>query len=128
MRAIASVVEYPLNYVEQLQIARYQVGGKFDAHFDAFNPLTALGKRQLSKNGQKIITALLYLNNVSSGGATFFPMLNIKITPSEGTLLIFENCKKDSDERHLLAKHEGCIVNEGEKGIATLWFLEKSQY
>ncbi|SFC99426.1 prolyl 4-hydroxylase [Bacillus sp. 491mf] len=42
-------------------------------------------------------------------------MLNIKIAPSEGTLLIFENCKKDSDERHLLSKHEGCLVNEGEK-------------
>ncbi|ENQ3106066.1 hypothetical protein ACEOWJ_002067 [Bacillus cereus] len=48
---ITSVVGYLLNYAEQLQIARYQVGGKFDAHFDAFNPLTSLGKRQLSKSG-----------------------------------------------------------------------------
>ncbi|EEL51751.1 2OG-Fe(II) oxygenase [Bacillus cereus] len=127
-KRIASIVELPLNYAEHLQIARYQVGGKFNAHFDTFNPSTELGKMYLSENGQRIITALLYLNNVSAGGETSFPLLNIQVAPSEGTLLVFENCKKNSNERHALSIHEGCAVHEGEKWIATLWFHEKSQY
>lgn len=125
---ISSIVEYPLNYAEQLQIARYQVGGKFNPHFDTFDPLTQVGKTLLSQKGQRIITALLYLNNVSAGGETSFPLLNIQVAPSEGTLLVFENCKKNSNERHSLSIHEGCAVHEGEKWIATLWFHEKSQY
>nr|WP_243521112.1 2OG-Fe(II) oxygenase [Bacillus pseudomycoides] len=69
-----------------------------------------------------------YLNNVSSSGETSFPLLNIKVAPSEGVLLVFENYKKDSNERHLFSKHEGCLVHDGEKWIATLWFHERNQY
>ncbi|NDI35017.1 prolyl hydroxylase family protein [Chengkuizengella sediminis] len=125
---IASIVKYPLNYAEQLQVVRYKVGGKFNAHFDSFDTFTQLGRTTISQSGQRIITALIYLNNVSLGGETLFPDLDIKVTPSEGTLLVFENCKKDSNKRHLFSKHEGCLVKEGEKWIATLWFHEKSQY
>lgn len=85
-------------------------------------------RKNISENGQRIITALLYLNNVPSGGETFFTLLNIKVTPPKGSLLIFENYKNKTNERHLSSIHEGCLVKEGEKWIATLWFHEHEQY
>ncbi|OZI11829.1 2OG-Fe(II) oxygenase [Bacillaceae bacterium SAS-127] len=125
---ISATVDSPLNYAEKLQVARYTAGGKFNAHVDCFDPWTQMGRSHIEKHGQRLITALLYLNNVDSGGATLFPRLNISVTPSEGRLLVFENCTKGTNRSHLLSLHEGCLVNEGEKWIATLWFHEKAQY
>ncbi|MCU4786084.1 2OG-Fe(II) oxygenase, partial [Bacillus cereus] len=125
---IACIVNSPLNFAEDLQVARYQVLGKFSAHFDSFDNSTEIGRKSIMENGQRIVTALLYLNDVSFGGETFFPVLNIKVPPAAGSLLVFENCRKKSIERHLSSIHEGCLVTEGEKWIATLWFHEQKQY
>lgn len=121
---IAAIVGQPLNHAEQLQIVRYQVGGKFDVHFDSFNLSTKLGKEFYSRGGQRIITAILYLNTVSTGGETFFPELSLEIAPSQGNLLVFENCRKETNQAHPLSKHGSRPIKEGEKWIATLWFRE----
>ncbi|KEK26449.1 prolyl hydroxylase family protein [Bacillus gaemokensis] len=125
---IASIMTLPLNHAEPLQAARYEVGGKFDAHMDCYNTGTEYGRERVEHGGQRIYTAILYLNVVEAGGETVFPSLNLTVTPSEGKLLIFENCKRGTNEPHPLSMHEGCAVHEGEKWIATLWFREKPQY
>lgn len=121
---IASIVELPLHHYEQLQIVRYHIGGKFDAHYDCFDLNTEIGREAASRSGQRIFTAILYLNTVNAGGETFFPQLNLQISPSEGKLLIFENCKRGSTEPHPLSMHAGLPVKIGEKWIATLWFRQ----
>ncbi|MFT9847786.1 prolyl hydroxylase family protein [Aneurinibacillus sp. REN35] len=125
---MASLVKKPLTHAEQLQIARYQVGGKFEAHFDCYDLSTKPGRMYFEQGGQRLCTAILYLNTVGAGGETCFPGLDLQITPKEGDLLLFENCKKGTNEAHPLSLHEGRAVNEGEKWIATLWFREKNQY
>lgn len=97
-------------------------------HLDCYNTGKEYGRNQVDYGGQRINTTILYLNTVTSGGETFFPSLNITITPSEGKLLLFENCKKGTNEPHPMSLHEGSMVHEGEKWIATLWFREKRQY
>lgn len=125
---IASIVGRPLHYAEMLQVARYQVGGKFDAHFDAYFPSTEPGKAYLFEGGQRILTALLYLNTVKEGGETCFPELSLEVSPNQGNLLVFENTIKETNEAHPLSIHAARPVKEGEKWIATLWFREKPQY
>ncbi|MGG3449164.1 prolyl hydroxylase family protein [Domibacillus aminovorans] len=125
---MASIIGKPLHHAEKLQIARYKVGGKFGEHLDCYDPLSKAGKHYIDQNGQRLYTALLYLNTVKEGGETFFSELNVHVTPSEGTLLIFENCKKNTNESNPLSRHGARPVNEGEKWIATLWFCEKPQY
>ncbi|WP_459499201.1 prolyl hydroxylase family protein [Bacillus sp. C1] len=125
---IASIMGLSLNHAEPLQAARYEVDGKFLAHLDCYNTGIEYGRNQVEQGGQRIYTAILYLNKVDKGGETFFPSLDITITPSEGKLLVFENCKRGTNEPHPLSLHEGCAVQEGEKWIATLWFREKPQY
>jgi prolyl 4-hydroxylase len=126
---VASIVNKPLTHAEQLQVVRYQVGGKFDAHYDTFSPSTQLGRTYLSNGGQRIVTALLYLNSVTTGGGeTFFPSLNFEVAPKEGSLLVFENCIKNTDHPHHLSLHGSRPLTKGEKWIATLWFREKPRH
>ncbi|WP_226536841.1 prolyl hydroxylase family protein [Fictibacillus halophilus] len=123
---IASIAGQPLSHAEQLQIVRYQVGGRFDAHLDTFSPSTPLGRKYLENGGQRILTALLYLNTVrGAGGETFFPSLNFEVAPSQGNLLVFEDCYKNTNQPHPLSLHGSHPLRAGEKWIATLWFREK---
>ena len=125
---IASIVGQSLNYAEKLQIVRYQPGGKFDAHFDTFESSSKQGREYLLKGGQRIYTAILYLNTVNAGGETFFPALSLEVSPIQGNLLVFENFNKETNQVHSLAKHGSRPLKEGEKWIATLWFRGKPQY
>lgn len=45
--------------------------------------------------GQRVATVLIYLNTVSEGGGTFFPKLNVRFLPQEGTALVFFPCSID---------------------------------
>ncbi|MBU7314844.1 2OG-Fe(II) oxygenase [Paenibacillus oleatilyticus] len=125
---LAALVGRPLHYAESLQIARYGVGGKFGAHFDTYDLNTVDGKRFYDQGGQRLYTALLYLNTVDAGGETYFPELNLDIAPSEGALIVFETCKRGTNESHPLSLHGSRELREGEKWIATLWFRERPQY
>ncbi len=125
---IASIAGQPLNHAEDLRVIRYRVSGKFDAHFDSFDSSTRLGKEHITKGGQRILTALLYLNTVHAGGETFFPALSLDVLPSQGDLLIFENCRKGTIAPHPLSKHGSRPLKDGEKWISTLWFRDRRQY
>jgi prolyl 4-hydroxylase len=125
---IASIVGRSLVYAEQLQVARYRIGGKFNAHFDSFELSTASGKKYLEEGGQRLITAILYLNDVDEGGETAFPELDLSVAARQGDMLIFENCRRSTNERHPQSLHEGRPVKKGEKWIATLWFRERPLY
>ncbi|WP_127488574.1 2OG-Fe(II) oxygenase [Paenibacillus ehimensis] len=125
---LAALVGQPLHYAEHLQIARYGAGGRFGAHFDTYDLNTVAGKQFYDEGGQRLYTALLYLNTVEAGGETYFPELNLDIAPSEGNLIVFENCKRGTNERHPLSLHGSRELREGEKWIATLWFRERPQY
>ncbi|MBL4963932.1 prolyl hydroxylase family protein [Bacillus halotolerans] len=121
---IAAIVDRPINHAEHLQIARYQIGGKFDVHSDCYDLNTVAGREAAFQNGQRIVTAMLYLNTPDMGGETFFPELNLQISPSEGKLLVFENCKRGSTEPHPCSIHAGLPVKKGQKWIANLWFCQ----
>ncbi|WP_442597174.1 2OG-Fe(II) oxygenase [Neobacillus sp. D3-1R] len=125
---IATIVGQPLNHAEKLQIVRYQTGGKFDIHFDSFSSTSKLEREYLLKGGQRILTAILYLNTVNAGGETFFPSLSLEVSPTQGSLLVFENCIHSTNQAHPLSMHGSHPLKEGEKWIATLWFREKPQY
>ncbi|MBT2286076.1 2OG-Fe(II) oxygenase [Paenibacillus polymyxa] len=121
---IAAIVDRPLHHDEHLQIVRYQIGGKFEVHSDCYDLNTVKGREAAFQYGQRIFTAILYLNTPNVGGETFFPQLNLQISPSEGKLLVFENCKRGTTEPHPLSIHASLPVKKGQKWIATLWFCQ----
>jgi len=58
-------------------------------HFDAFDLSNEDGRRFAQNGGQRIITVLVYLNDVQVGGSTFFPIINLNIQPRRGMALVF---------------------------------------
>ena len=123
--AICSLVGLPLQQTEMLHVVKYAAGGEYRAHFDAYDLTTARGQRCTERRGQRLATAIAYLNDDFEGGETYFPRLDIRIVPKAGALLVFDNvgdCLIKPDPRSL---HAALPVTKGEKWIATSWFREK---
>lgn len=120
---ITNIVNKPLENAENFQVLYYSKNQKYEYHYDAF-PLdnSDKAKRCLRKGGQRLLTALIYLNNVIQGGETEFKNLNIKITPKIGRILVFENTINNSLKKHPDSLHSGKQVIEGEKYVINLWF------
>ena len=53
---------------ESIQVLRYEIGQKYDAHFDYFHD-----KNNLKRGGHRIATVLMYRTDVKKGGETVFP-------------------------------------------------------
>jgi hypothetical protein len=80
------------HFQEPTQVARYITGQFYQSHLDALdNP---------GHDGQRIGTVLMYLNNVPSGGGTFFNELNLRVQPKEGSAVIFFPAKMDGTIDH----------------------------
>ncbi len=92
--------------LDALVIKRYQPGpvDAFQLHFDALGPVA-----------NRYLVFLWYLNDVSEGGETHFPMLNLRIQPKAGRLLMFPP--------YWMFQHEGCAPQSGDKYIFSTYFL-----
>ncbi|MFC3051725.1 2OG-Fe(II) oxygenase [Kordiimonas pumila] len=124
---IAGLVGLPLSHAESFQLIRYGINAEYKAHFDAFQPGTEAGDRNMKRGGQRLTTVLGYLNTVKKGGGTEFPKLKIKIAAERGKLLVFHNCYDGTTNRHPNSLHAGCPVIDGEKWAFNLWFREANR-
>jgi prolyl 4-hydroxylase len=120
---IAEVTGTPVPNGEGIQILNYAGGGEYRPHFDYF-PDNAGGRVHTAHGGQRIITVIMYLNDVKAGGATILPDINLSVYPKKGSALYFSyfNSKGQVDPSTL---HGGAPVVEGEKWIATKWIREQ---
>ncbi|KAH8280883.1 hypothetical protein KR054_003105 [Drosophila jambulina] len=104
---------------EALQLVNYGIGGQYEPHFD-FMEKTSDWK------GNRLLTALFYLNDVPLGGATAFPFLHLAVPPVKGSLLVWYNLHR-SLHKDFRTKHAGCPVLQGSKWICNEWFHEGGQ-
>jgi prolyl 4-hydroxylase len=124
---VSDLVGLPLNQAESFQVVHYGPGQEYRAHYDAWDASTESGRRCMARGGQRLVTTLLYLNDVEAGGATGFPQLALEVQPVAGTLLLFHNCGWDTTSRpHPSSLHGGLPVVAGEKWAANLWFRERA--
>jgi len=122
---VAAALELPLNHAEAFQVIHYGVEQQYKAHFDSYDLATERGQRCTARGGQRLRTALGYLNDVDGGGETEFPKLGIKVSPKFGRLLIFSNVVMGTTDIHPHSLHAGCPVEAGEKWAFNLWFHER---
>ena len=108
---------------ETMQGQRYAPGQRFRAHHDYFHQSQAYWADMQKSGGQRTWTAMIYLNDVEEGGATWFPQAGIRIAPKRGLLLAWNNMKADGSPNELTL-HEGMPVVAGVKYIITKWFRE----
>ena len=125
---IANMVGHPLENAEEFQIVHYNVGEEFMSHMDGWQQD---GSEEhffnFERGGNRLLTALVYLNTVEEGGGTQMTKLNKIIKSEQGKMLVFEDCYKGTNERHPMSEHAGMPVIRGEKYAFNLWFKECPQ-
>ena len=85
-KRIQNLTKVPFDHGEMLQVVHYNIGGFFNSHCDyILDPKSPFVSR--------MITFLIYLNDVEEGGETLFPNLGIGIIPKKGRALLWYNCK-----------------------------------
>ena len=120
----SAMVGMPLENAEKFQLIHYDQSQEYQAHFDAFDPSMPRGQRNWVRGGQRLVTLLVYLNEVEGGGHTVFPKLDLSIAPVPGKALVFHNCYPNTHRRHPQTLHAGAPVDSGYKWAFNLWFRE----
>eukprot|EP01061_Rhynchopus_euleeides_P037318 TRINITY_DN633_c0_g2_i1.p1 TRINITY_DN633_c0_g2~~TRINITY_DN633_c0_g2_i1.p1 ORF type:complete len:517 (+),score=233.08 TRINITY_DN633_c0_g2_i1:32-1582(+) len=129
MARILATTGFGVHDHEALQVLRYQMNQKYDAHHDYFDPQLYGGQKT-----NRAITCFIYLDDVEEGGETWFPRANkgpnpanysacdtgLKAKPVKGSTACFYDMRPDFslDEYSL---HAGCPVLKGTKWGGTLW-------
>jgi hypothetical protein len=119
---ISELVGIPLAHAETFQVVHYNKGQEYGAHYDAHDLGTVMGQNFCRHGGQRAVTALVYLNDVSEGGATYFPNIDISIPAREGRMAIFHNTLPGTADIHPKSLHAGMPVVDGEKWAFNIWF------
>ncbi|CAK7330075.1 unnamed protein product [Dovyalis caffra] len=133
-RKIAKATMIPQSHGEAFNILRYEIGQKYDSHYDAFNP-----DEYGPQSSQRVASFLLYLSTVEEGGETMFPFENgssvisgfdykqcvgLKVKPQQGDGLLFYSLFPNGTiDRTSL--HGSCPVIKGEKWVATKWIRDQ---
>ncbi|XP_071696207.1 probable prolyl 4-hydroxylase 10 [Rutidosis leptorrhynchoides] len=133
-KRIADFTFLPVENGEGLQVLHYEVGQKYEPHYDYF-----LDQFNTKNGGQRIATVLMYLSDVEEGGETVFPAAKgnisdvpwwnelsecgkegLSVKPRMGDALLFWSMKPDAslDSSSL---HGGCPVIKGNKWSSTKW-------
>ena len=125
---ISKLVQIPSSHSEAYQVVHYENSQEYQPHLDTFDPNNQGYSPYLKNGGQRVVTALAYLNDVIEGGETVFPNLDKSVTPEKGKIVIFHLCKKGTYEPNPDALHGGKPVTKGEKWAFNLWFREKEVF
>ena len=115
---IASQIGAPLPCLEMPQVLHYDVGQEFVLHCDFLDP--QLLRDEIARNGQRVATVIIYLNEDFEGGQTSFPHLRIDHRGKTGDALVFGNVDAagNPDPR---TQHAGCPPTQGEKWVFSQW-------
>ena len=127
---ICGVVGCREEATEFFHVVRYRAGTheQYKPHLDAHDMSTSRGKRATARGGQRLVTALLYLNTISveNGGCTVFTELGLRCASRRGRLLVFHNCRAGSKDPDPRLRHAGEPVVSGsdDKWICNKWVRE----
>ncbi len=113
---IAATVGVPLDRLEAFSVLHYAVGQEAKEHADYIDPAAAGAAEQIARSGQRVATALLYLNDDYTGGETEFPQLGISHRGKAGDVLVFFGTDENGvpDPRSI---HAGRPPRSGEKWV-----------
>lgn len=120
---MAVLAEAEPSRAEPLAVLCYEPGQEYKPHYDWLGS-GSLARDPLRHAGDRVITALGYLNTPQAGGATYFPRLDIRVPARQGQILVFFNVDTAGTPA-MLSQHTGEPVLAGSKWLASLWIRER---
>ena len=121
---ISSLVGIDPAYGEFAQGQRYETGQQFKAHHDYLREDQPYWDRQRMIGGQRTWTVMVFLNAPEQGGETYFPRLDLTITPRQGSLVAWNNLDRRGAPNPATL-HQGRLVTSGRKYIITKWYRQR---
>ncbi|BBN11699.1 prolyl 4-hydroxylase [Marchantia polymorpha subsp. ruderalis] len=130
---MAKATMIPRAHGEAFNVLRYELGQKYNSHYDVFNP-----EEYGPQKSQRMASFLLYLSDVEEGGETMFPFENyqnmnmgydykqcigLRVKPKQGDALLFYSMFPNGTF-DAAALHGSCPVVAGEKWVATKWIRD----
>lgn len=109
-RRIAAASGTDVAQGEPLQVLRYAPGQQYRPHLDAVPGMA----------NQRILTALVWLNDNYEGGETAFLGSGLKVKGRRGDLMVFANSLPDG-RPDPATRHAGAPVTKGVKLLASRW-------
>ncbi len=121
---IASITALAVNAMEAPTILHYEPGQQFEAHHDFLDPAAPGYARTIQKQGQRVLTFLLCLNEDYEGGETDFPVLKRRFKGKKGTALFFWNVSPEGiiDKSTM---HAGLPPTKGKKWLLSQWIRDR---
>jgi hypothetical protein len=125
---ICSELNWEYNRLEPMGIVRYHKGEEYKPHYDDFGPIYFYHRKYSDANklniaGNRVSTAIIYLNDDYTGGETEFILTGNIVIPETGKLIAWNNI--DSQGRRIdNALHCGRMVEKGTKYIVSVHLRE----
>jgi prolyl 4-hydroxylase len=125
LKRICEVLNYPVENSEGIQVVKYERGGYYKEHYDTYNQNNEISAVFDEQGGHRVLNILIYLNENFIGGTTRFPRLDMDITPTKNSGLVFYLLDKQQKKCHPKSLHAGMPVIDGCKIIANIWIRER---
>ena len=116
VQRLQDLLQISAQHFEPLQLLQYEEQQFYGPHSD-------FASREITRRpGPRVYTLLFYLNDVPAGGETYFPELNLTVTPRAGRAILWSNCQNDNvHQRDPLAFHQAWPVQTGVKYAGNVW-------
>lgn len=116
---MSAVSGLPEKWMEGPSVLHYAPGEQIRDHYDFVDPnSTPDYAAEIARNGQRIVTFIVYLNDDYDGGETVFPQLGLAHKGVRGEGILFVNALPDlSPDKRMI--HAGRPTTRGEKWIVT---------
>ncbi len=115
---MSAACRLPMCNMEAPAVLHYALGEQITDHFDFVDPETPDYAKEIARNGQRVVTFLVYLNDDYEGGQTGFPKLGFSHKGRRGEGLFFVNALPDM-QPDLRMMHTGGPPTRGEKWIVS---------
>jgi len=111
------------NTQESFNLLKYDPGDLVVPHVDGYNFIDSeFNGEQKPEMLQRVMTTIVYLNDIDSGGETYFPKLDVTIQPRRGRMVIWHNCGSDARRQHPDSVHQGFTpLTETKYVLSVFW-------
>lgn len=120
LQRAAALCGVPLSHLEAPQVVRYRPGERYQPHMDSEGA------------HHRHWTLLLYLNDPGGGGATAFPLLDLKVLPAPRTAVFWENLRTEAGHpdpvRNYFTVHDGQAPTGSEPKFAVNLWVRAAPY
>jgi prolyl 4-hydroxylase len=118
---IHNTLKLPYSYIEAIDIYNYETGQYLDLHHDY--PYDPKKIDYYKFGGDRVGTAILWFNDDFTGGETYFPKLDVTVTPKRGGMLYFKQSYDEATNWSTI--HEGKKITQGTKWISSCFFGDR---